>query len=258
MQAEYKGYYLEEGENGVVYVYDSVEAWREKRWVYIGDNEYLAKMWIDLLVGNARAWAAEPLGENGGPLATSIMGEYPGWDELVSWTNNWGLSLAEAVQEDLADAQVTQAAVHDYKMVMGGYFIIASGKASDSLVDSVYDVIKTHIAYDMSITYDLYPHGRFTIHEAIKRLRREQGISEDAPILRMPTDVGYLPALERVLWLNKFFVNGTRVDKVIAIDTAMHMVHDEGSYIMVVLGQYIRGGAIENITPHVLEELFLR
>lgn len=61
MQSEYKGYFMEEGEEGVVYVYDSVEAWRERRWVYIGDNEYLAKMWVDLLVGDARVGIAESL-----------------------------------------------------------------------------------------------------------------------------------------------------------------------------------------------------
>lgn len=192
------------------------------------------------------------------PHAMGTVEGYPGWGKLLNFATNWGLSLSEAVQQDLADGQVTQVAVHNYKTVLGGYFLIASGKAPDSVVNGVYNVIKTHVAYDMSITYDLYPHGGFTIHEAVKRLRREQGIPEDAPILRMPTGVGYLPALERVLWLNRFFVNGTRADKAIAIDTAMHMVHDEGSYIIVVLGQDIRGGAIENITPYVLEELFLR
>jgi len=192
------------------------------------------------------------------PHAMGVVGGYPGWDKLLSFANNWGLSLAEAVQRDLTDAQVTQAAVHNYKTVMGGYFLIAGGKASDSVVDNVYSILKTHSMYDMSISYDIYPEGGYSIHEAVRKLRKEEGIPEDAPILQMPTSVGYLPALERVLWLNSFFKNGTRADKVIAIDAAMHMVHDEGAYIIVVLGQDIRGGAIEEITPHVLEEMFLR
>lgn len=54
MQSSYRGYYLEEGENGVVYVYDSAEAWRERRWVYVGDNEYQAKVWIDQMVGETK------------------------------------------------------------------------------------------------------------------------------------------------------------------------------------------------------------
>ena len=192
------------------------------------------------------------------PHAMGIAGKYSGWGELLNFANNWGLSLAEAVQKDLADGEVTQAAVHNYKTVMGGYFLIATSSAPDSVVNSVYNAIKAHSMYDMNITYDLYPEGEYSIHEAVKKLRKEEGIPEDAPILQMPTGVGYLPALERVLWLNSFFKNGTRADKVIAIDAAMHMVHDEGAYIIVVLGQDIRGGAIEVITPHVLEEMFLR
>jgi hypothetical protein len=179
----------------------------------------------------------------------------PGWSELVEFI---GPSLREAVDSDLMERIVTPTAAAEYKTVMGGYYLIATGSASDSVVDSVYKIIRDEVKADMNKTYDLYPLGRHNIHESVRILRREEGLPEDRPIISMPTGVGYLQALERILWLDSFMKDGSRADKVIAIDAAMHMVHDEGAYIVVVLGQGIRGGAIEEITPLVLEELFNR
>lgn len=47
MQSSYKGYYLEEGENGKIYVYASADAWRDRQHLYVADGELQAMDLID-------------------------------------------------------------------------------------------------------------------------------------------------------------------------------------------------------------------
>lgn len=61
MQNEYKGYFFEETPEGAVRVYSSTESWMLRRPEYVADNEYLAKLWVDLLLGEARVSAVGDL-----------------------------------------------------------------------------------------------------------------------------------------------------------------------------------------------------
>lgn len=47
MQSSYRGYYLEEGEGGVVHVYDNADNWRAMQPVYNANSELQARSWID-------------------------------------------------------------------------------------------------------------------------------------------------------------------------------------------------------------------
>lgn len=54
VEEQYRGFYFEETPEGAVRVYESVEDWMLRDPVYIADNEHLAKLWVDLLLGEAR------------------------------------------------------------------------------------------------------------------------------------------------------------------------------------------------------------
>lgn len=177
------------------------------------------------------------------------------WSRLLAFASSRSIPLREAVEADAGKGEVTIQALRNYRTVMAGYYLIAANSASTKVVNEVYRVIKRENDRDITRLYDI-DGVNYTLQEAVKILRKEEGIPEDRTIAQVPTGVGYLPALERILWLHSFFKDGTRLDKVIAIDAAVHMVHDEGAYIVVVLGQGIRGGEIEELTPYVLEELF--
>lgn len=52
MQSSYNGYYFEEGNFESVLIYDSVEAWRDKKPIHTAYNEYNAKLWVDTKKGS--------------------------------------------------------------------------------------------------------------------------------------------------------------------------------------------------------------
>lgn len=97
-----------------------------------------------------------------------------------------------------------------------------------------------------------------SVAEFAQVLRKEFGLTPTEPV-----EIGYVSAVDRIMFvgaldrimrINRFFVDGKRVDKVNAIDAVMHETHEEGAYLTWILGQ--RGDKTEDVILFALEELF--
>jgi len=169
------------------------------------------------------------------------------WIELCRFAKSKNINLKQSELEDLS--VVKHDALVRYKKVMGGYYLIALGKAPSYVVDTVYSTIKSGL---LSAVREIEETQKMPLDEFVRLLRREEGIPEYRKIYEAPVGEGFLAACERVLWALSFMKDRSRIDKVIAIDSVIQMVHDEGSFLVIVIGQGIRGGKLEDITPDVL------
>ncbi len=174
----------------------------------------------------------------------------PAWQQLVTYCESNGVMLGQAYQRDLESAGsgveasgIRQAALVTYKTIMAGYWLISNSTAPDTVVDQVYAILKRkiHDATNEIETVEGMPLDQF-----IDTLRTEEG--------RQGTiyDIGYLGASLRLQSLKRHFIDGYRADKVIAIDAVMHMAHEEGMMIVLLIGYGVRGEGLDAITEDAL------
>lgn len=196
-------------------------------------------------------WLLNDLPHAAGLMSCSPMWVSSAWGKLLDFCNARGIPLQAAVEHDLAEHLITHSALDNYRTVMGGYFMIATMQASDCVVNDTYAVVKNGIEDNVKGLESV----EGPIEQFVRTLRREEGVSEDREILKAPLGPGYLAATERLLWARSKMIDGTRADKVIAIDAIMWLAHEEGAYLVLVLGQGIRTGRVEEVTGEVLEAL---
>lgn len=197
----------------------------------------------------------EPAGSHNpiGPFPTTRFWVEPAWRQLVEHCEAWGIMLEEAYQHDVEDPELGEAHPEDkiiglanYKTVMAGYWLIATGKAPDTVVDQVYSILKRLIQESVVV---LEVGEGMPLDDFIGVLRAEVG--QQGTI----HDMGYLGASLRIQYLRNSFINGPRASKVIAIDKVIHLQHEEGTMLVWLMGYGVRGGELDRITFYVLELL---
>lgn len=144
----------------------------------------------------------------------------PGWEELLEYAESRNVPLKAMYWED--STMLSEKTLRNVRLVFGGYYLIATGRASDETVDKVHHYLKTEL--DRMI-------GEFPLGEDLdtymEQLRYEaRTVPESHEMLRIVTTALDL----RRVWFSK--ETPTRQDKVLAIDATFHMMHERGRYIM--------------------------
>lgn len=172
-----------------------------------------------------------------------------GWMLLVEFTIPYNIYLDRMAKVGLADGSITHTGLQKYKTMMGGYYLMAIGEASSEVVDTIYGMIKGALS---GTRQGILQVEGMSLDEFVKVLRREEGIPEDRLVLVPPSGPGFLNALERQLWIEEKMRDGTRLDKVAAIDAVMHLEHEEGTYVGWIIGLGIRDSELDHIATRVV------
>jgi len=167
------------------------------------------------------------------------------WRDLKLYAGSRGLFIELALKHDVDSAvslgyfteEHISESVHRLKVVLSGYYLIAQGRASNEIVNYVFGFIKKLVINTRDFEISVNQVG--SLDELIDGLRAETGIVGE-------TDVGYLGALLRLKKISDVFSAAiTKFDKVNAIETLMHMEHEEGQQVMIFVGQALRSRKIE-------------
>lgn len=155
--------------------------------------------------------------------ASALSWVQDAWDELstaVSWSGgDLELMMSDAVKDDGLD----QKSIDGYKMLLGGYYLVATGNASDRIVNDLYDHMSKGVEWGKE-TASLGEGMDFDT--ALRFYRKEYGVPEDREPVMPSEDMGWLGVLEGIAYVDKLFKGGdSRSDKIIAIDSAMYVIH---------------------------------
>lgn len=158
------------------------------------------------------------------------------WKKLVAFAESHGIRVQEIVSKAVQTENISETALRNYKKLFGGYYMIAIGEASDNVVDSIYYYLKNGTAATVKA---LEKEEGKSFTEILKEARRDAGVPEDREVTRVPEpDSGYLGMLEGVVYASKAFLDGARVDKVLAIDSTMYIIHATEGIIQFIVPDY--------------------
>jgi len=167
---------------------------------------------IEELVGAVTSLIATKYIMNDVPHALGLLAPYSlqtsnkAWEEVLAFmeANNVRLrTLYEQWVERLPPSWEHLA--KDYRDFMSGYYLLATGRATDEIVDELYTFSKTVLQTARRSLMDVME---------VKRL-------EDVS----PTTFPWVTKFRKLF---EYMRNGTRADKVIAIDATVHFEHDQG------------------------------
>lgn len=158
------------------------------------------------------------------------------WGKLAVFAESRGIRVQEIISKAVQTENISETALRNYKKLFGGYYVIAIGEAPDSIVDSVYCYLKGGIAATRKALEE--EEGK-SFAEILKEARRDAGVPEDREVTSVPEpDSGYLGMLEGVIYAGKLFTNGTRANKVLAIDSTMYIIHATEGIIQFIVPDY--------------------
>lgn len=167
------------------------------------------------------------------------------WQDLNLYASSRGLFIELALKHDVDSAvslgyfteEHINESVYRLKVILSGYYLIAQSEASDEIIDYVFGFIKKLVVNTRD--FETHINQASSLDELIDRLRIEAGVIGE-------TDVGYLGAMLRLKKISDVFSAATtRFDKVNAIETLMHMEHEEGQQVMIFVGQALRSKELE-------------
>ena len=141
----------------------------------------------------------------------------PAWKSLIEFAQRKG----EHVPSDYLMWGISaedRPVVDKYKTVLAGYYLIATERAPDYVIDEVYAILKDGLKRRLPPLPEL--------EQELLRLKRREAVGSANIHDRM-----IMNYLERVIPILKLFVDGTRSDKVIAIDSLMSYSHEHAAFI---------------------------
>lgn len=148
------------------------------------------------------------------------------WEELVLNMKAHGVDLDARMSEATTEDQLGTNDVSKYKMLLSGYYLIAAERANDVVVNDLYSFLRAGVAWGKQHAYEGIGEKGMSFDEALRFLRREQGLPEEGePVLYKVDDRGYLAIVESIAFVDRLFVDGGRANKIIAIDSTMSVIH---------------------------------
>ena len=167
-----------------------------------------------------------------GMYGTRLSWIVDAWRTLCDDALPYGLNINERMSKAIIDDNIDPASIKTYKMLLGGFYSMFKGTASDEMVNDMYCTLKNGIKWGKN--YISRTEG-MSFDNALKFYRREYGVPEEREPLLLSEDMGYLGVLEGIAYVDRLYINGTRLDKVVAIDSTMYVVHTTEGILQFVL-----------------------